>query len=150
MKSTIQIAAAVAFILLQSSCVMVRSHADAELQSVVSETLVTSTDSWNGMPLPAYPEGQPEISIRRITIPAGTKLEMHQHPVINAGVMLSGRLTVITADGKTLHLQAGDPIVEVVNTAHYGINPGKTPAEIIVFYAGTPGTPVTVLEHLNP
>jgi quercetin dioxygenase-like cupin family protein len=66
--------------------------------------------------------------------------------VINAGVLLSGQLTVLTRDGKTLHLTAGDPIVEVVNTLHYGINQGAVPAEIVVFYAGTIGTPITVVE----
>ena len=52
------------------------------------------------------------------------------------------------AEGKTLHLSAGDPpIVEVVNTLYYGINQGSVPAEIIVFYAGTVGTPITVVKE---
>jgi quercetin dioxygenase-like cupin family protein len=66
--------------------------------------------------------------------------------VINAGVLISGQLTVVTKDGKTLHLKAGDPIVEVVNTFHYGINQGKVPAEIVVFYAGIIDTPITVVK----
>ena len=96
--------------------------------------------------MPAYPSGQPEITIRRIRIQAGARLETHRHPVINAGVLISGQLTVITTDGKTWHLNAGDPIVELVNTLHYGINQGQDPAEIIVFYAGTEGAPITVTE----
>jgi quercetin dioxygenase-like cupin family protein len=71
---------------------------------------------------------------------------LHQHPVINAGVLLQGELTVETNEGKTLHLKAGDPIVEVVNTWHYGINEGDEPAEIIVFYAGVQGKPITTKE----
>ena len=63
-----------------------------------------------------------------------------------AGVLLSGELTVITEDDKKLLLKAGDPIVEVVNKRHYGKNTGKGPAEIIVFYAGSPATPITVKE----
>lgn len=66
--------------------------------------------------------------------------------MINAGVLISGQLTVVTKDGKTLHLSAGDPIVEVVKTAHYGMNEGKVPAEIVVFYAGTIDAPITVTE----
>lgn len=66
--------------------------------------------------------------------------------MINAGVLISGELTVVTADGKTLVLKAGDPVVEVVNTLHYGINQGAVPAEIIVFYAGAVDTPITVVE----
>jgi quercetin dioxygenase-like cupin family protein len=112
------------------------SNGIADKRSPVVKELVKSTQSWNGELLPAYPQGQPEITILRISIPAGTQLDTHSHPVINAGVLISGQLTVVTADGKTLHLQAGDPIVEVVNTLHYGINQGKVPAEIIVFYAG--------------
>jgi quercetin dioxygenase-like cupin family protein len=96
--------------------------------------------------LPAYLPGQPQITILRISIPAGARLDIHSHPVINAGVLISGELTVLTKDGKTLHLKAGDSIVEVVNTLHYGINQGDVPAEIIVFYAGTIDIPITVVE----
>jgi hypothetical protein len=54
-------------------------------------------------------------------------------------------LTVVTAKGATLHLVAGDPIIEVVSTLHYGINEGKTEAEIMVFYAGTLDDPTSIL-----
>ena len=93
-----------------------------------------------------YPQGQHKIPILWISIPSGVKLDTHGHPVINAGVLINGQLTVITKDGRTLHLKAGDPIVEVVNTLHYGINEGNVPAEIIVFYAGIVDSPITVIE----
>ena len=67
--------------------------------------------------------------------------------MINAGILTKGDLTVVTADGKTLQLKAGDSIVEVVNTLHYGFNPGTGPAEIVVFYAGEQGQPVTVRDR---
>jgi len=86
------------------------------------------------------------ITILRISIPAGAQLKTHSHPVINAGFLISGELTVMTIDGKELHLKAGDPIVEVVNTLHYGVNQGKVPAEIVVFYAGVVDKPITVTE----
>jgi len=107
-------------------------------------TLAKTSSSWDGTPLPAYPKDMPEVTILRITIPGGTTLPLHKHPVINAGVLLSGELTVITEDDKTLLLKAGDPIVEVVNKWHYGKNTGNDPAEILVFYVGTPDTPITV------
>ncbi len=66
--------------------------------------------------------------------------------MINAGVMLKGQLTEVTEAGKRLHLKAGDSIVEVVNTWHYGKNEGDEPAELIVFYAGVKGTPISVLK----
>ena len=80
----------------------------------------------------------------RIKIPAGAELPRHQHPVINAVVLLSGELTVVAKDKKTLHLIAGDPIVEVVNKAHYGKNEGTKTAEIIVIYAGSVDKRITI------
>lgn len=115
-------------------------------KGVTAEVLAKSTHSWNQGLLPAYPEGQPEVTILRIRIPAQTTLPWHTHPVINAGVLISGSLTVITKSGDTLHLKPGDPIVEVVDTWHYGKNEGDTPADIIVFYAGVKDRPVTVKE----
>lgn len=145
MKRTAGILAALpAVLLLQSGCVTSGVGRQANEASIVVEELVRSTKSWDGACLPAYPQGLPEISIRRIRIPAGARLDTHLHPVINAGVLTRGQLTVVAADGKTLHLSAGDPIVELVNTTHYGMNEGKVPAEIIVFYAGVVGTPITV------
>ncbi len=71
---------------------------------------------------------------------------MHQHPVINTGILTRGQLTVVSRDGKTLELHEGDPIVEVVSTWHYGYNPGNTDAEILVFYAGVVDKPITEYE----
>jgi quercetin dioxygenase-like cupin family protein len=115
-----------------------------DVNKIVVETLAKSSLSWDGGALPADPQGKPEVTILRIKIPAGAKLEMHNHPVINAGVLLAGELTVVTEDNKTLHLKTGDSIVEVVNKAHYGKNEGNQTAEIIVFYAGEVNKPITV------
>jgi len=108
------------------------------------DVLAKTTSSWNGGTLPAYLKGQPEVTILKIIIPPKMTLPLHQHPVINAGVLLKGELTVVTTDNKTIELKAGDPIVEVVNTWHYGKNEGNEPAEIIVFYAGIQNKPITI------
>jgi len=124
---------------------LVSGYAQAGDENAVQvEVLVKSSHTWDGNPLPKYPKGAPEVTILRIQIPPGTQLPMHKHPVINTGVLLSGELTVITQGGKTLHLKAGDPIVEVVDTWHYGKNEGSKPADIIVFYAGETGRLITV------
>jgi len=115
----------------------------AESNAVQVETLAKTGSSWDGSRLPDYSKGSPEVTILRIKIPPGAQLPLHTHPVINAGVLLSGELTVVTEDQKTLHLKAGDPIVEVVGTWHYGKNEGNTMAEILVFYAGVLDTPIT-------
>lgn len=116
-------------------------------QGIAVDVITKSDTSWDGTPLPHYATGQPEITILKITIQPGVSLPMHEHPYINAGVLMTGELTVVRKDnGKTLHLKAGDSITELVNTWHYGINEGKVPAEIIVFYAGVKGKPVTIIE----
>ena len=108
------------------------------------DVLAKTNSSWDGKTLPDYRKGKPEVTILRIIIPPKTQLPPHKHPVINAGVLLKGELTVVTEDNETLHLKAGDPIVEVVNKWHYGKNEGNEPAEIIVFYAGIRETPITI------
>jgi quercetin dioxygenase-like cupin family protein len=115
-----------------------------DVNAVKVDVLAKTGLSWDNQPLPRYEKGKPEITILRIKIPPGETLEMHKHLVINAGVLISGELTVITDDNKVLRLKAGDAIVEVVNKWHYGKNESRETAEIIVFYAGTPNKPITV------
>lgn len=117
-----------------------------EIKNIEVVTLVKTTKSWNGSPLPKYLEGNPEITILKIIIPPKTKLPLHKHPEINAGVVLKGELTVISETNDTLYLKAGQPIVELVNTWHFGRNDGTEPVEIIVFYAGIKGVPITILK----
>ncbi len=115
-----------------------------EVNTVKVEVLAKTSTSWDGRDLPNYANGKPEITILRIKIPPKVQLPLHEHPVINAGVLLKGELTVVTKDNETLHLKAGDSIVEVVDKWHYGKNEGNEPAEIIVFYAGVQDTPITI------
>jgi quercetin dioxygenase-like cupin family protein len=111
------------------------------------ETLLKTTQSWDGSTLPSYAEGQPEVTILRITIAPGTALPEHKHPYMNAGVLLKGKLEVTLENGKTFQLESGDSIAEVVEQWHYGRNNGTGPAEILVVYAGIKGEPVTVLKE---
>lgn len=107
-------------------------------------TLLETTKSWNGATLPEYPDGQPKITVLKVVIPPHTKLDAHEHSVINAAVMLDGELTVITEAKDTLYVKAGDAFEEVVNTWHYGINESNKPAQLIVFYAGVEGGTNTI------
>jgi len=129
----------VLFLALAAGSVQARDTAQIQ-----SEVLIRGGSSWNGAALPGYPQNQPEITILKVIIPPRAALPWHQHPFINAGVLLSGELTVETEDHKTLRLEAGDALIELVNTWHHGINTGDIPAEIIVFYAGAKDLPVTL------
>jgi quercetin dioxygenase-like cupin family protein len=129
----------ICFALLLSSNVLA-----AEIKTAHVDLLAKTSLSWDGSPLPYYSKGTPEITILRIKIPPGVQLSLHKHPIINAGVLLSGELTVVTEDNRTLQLKAGESIVEVVNKWHYGKNESDEAAEIIVFYAGVQDTLITI------
>lgn len=114
------------------------------MESPDVEVLAQTRTSWDGSPLPEYPEGTPEVTVARIRIPSGAALEMHKHPVISAGLLLSGELTLVTENGDTTRLGPGDSATEVVNQWHYGKNEGTTTAELVVFYAGVVDVPNTI------
>ena len=118
----------------------------ADTPAATVEVLVEDTRSWDGSTLPAYPDGQPQVTILRITVQPHSRLPVHLHPGINAGVLLSGRIVVHKQDGTTRTVEAGEALIEVVDTWHYGENPTDEVAEIIVFYAGRVGQDITVTQ----
>ncbi len=92
-------------------------------------------------PLPAYPE----VTILRIHIPPGATLPLHEHPVINAGVLLKGELTVTTQDRPC----NSRPWTPSWRWSTPGISAGTAamrPLEIIVLYAGFPDERITTRE----
>jgi len=135
----------ISFFFLMQGCVN-PSHPQKIKQEIKVETLSKTTSSWNGNTLAPYPKGQPEITILKITIPPYTKIPMHTHPIISGGIILEGELKVTTKDNKVNYLKTGDAIVEVVNTWHYGENLSDKPTQILAFYAGIKGTPLTIKE----
>jgi len=126
------------------SIFLLSSISFADEDNIMVEVLSKSAYSWDKRGLPAYKQGKPEVTILKISIPPGVTLPIHKHPVINAGVLISGELTVITDNGKRLHLKEGEAIIEVVDTWHYGKNEGIKQAVIIVFYAGVENQPISV------
>jgi quercetin dioxygenase-like cupin family protein len=114
----------------------------ASASPVEVKTLVKATSSWDGKLYNAYPAGQPEITVMKISIAPHTALEWHTHPMPSAAYVLSGDLTVEKRDGKKKHFVAGQAIADTVGSVHRGIA-GSEPVVLIVFYAGTLGLPVS-------
>ncbi len=108
------------------------------------EELIKTTTSWNGVSLPDCTDKETEVTMLKISIGPNTKLPMHFHPVINVAYMLSGELTVISKKGEEKVIRKGDPLVELVNQDHYGVNNGDKPVEILVVYIGEQGKELTV------
>ena len=114
---------------------------------VRAEVLVQSDSSWNGDRLPAYPTEEPQITVLKVTIPPHAQLKWHKHPSINAGYLISGAITVVEEGGRTQLVQAGEGLIELVDTWHYGRNDGDVPAEIVVVYVGAKDVPLAILKE---
>jgi quercetin dioxygenase-like cupin family protein len=110
---------------------------------VRSEILLRTGSSWDGEPYKSYPSGRPELSLSKITLAPHTELEWHSHPIPNAAYIVSGELTLERKrDGMKRHFAAGQAVSETVDTFHRGVT-GTEPVVLIVFYAGSPGVPLT-------
>ena len=110
----------------------------------VEQLLQTTTHSWDGTAYTGYVSKQPEITILKISIPPNTTLDWHQHPMINAGYVLSGQITLEKKEtGQRMVFHAGQALAESVNTVHRGFTTDH-PVELVVFYAGTPGLPLSI------
>jgi len=106
------------------------------------ETLSQTSKSWDGTTYKAYPTGQPQLSVLKVTLAPHTTMKWHTHPVPNAAYVLSGEITAETKDGTKKHFVAGEVIPEMVDTVHRGVTADQ-PVVLIVFYAGTPGVPLS-------
>ena len=124
---------------------IVAAHeAPANVATAQRETLLQTTQSWNGKPYTHYPTGQPQLTTLKVTIAPHTSLPWHSHPVPNAVYVLSGTLTLHDrAGGKTLVVHQGQAVGESVDDVHRG-EAGDEPAVLLITYAGTPGVATSV------
>jgi len=113
-------------------------------QQVQSEELIRTSQSWDGVELPDYLQGRPELVAVKYVFPAGKKLGWHHHPVINYGVLVQGELTIIGQDGKEKVVHEGEAVVEMVNTIHHGENRGTKPVILYMFYLSQKDMPLAV------
>jgi quercetin dioxygenase-like cupin family protein len=126
-----------------------QAYAIEETAKVHATTILKTETSWDGKPL-AYPPGQAEITGMLVEIATGGETGWHKHPVPSFGLVLEGELEVQLKSGEIKLLKAGDPIAEVVDTAHNGRNVGTSPVKLVVFYAGAAGSKLSVKVEAKP
>ncbi len=120
------------------SIVSVTAYA-ANALPVKAETLLISSDSWDGTAYERYPAGPPELTVVRLTIAPNTTLPWHTHPMPSVAYVISGELLVEKQGGDAKkRLLAGDVLPEMVRAVHRGVT-GETGVVLIVFYAGAKG-----------
>ncbi len=122
------------------------AHAQEEApeEQVVSTELIRTSQSWDGVELPDYLQGRPELVAVKYVFPAGKKLGWHHHPVMNYGVLVQGELTIIGQNGQEKVVHEGEPVVEMVGTIHHGENRGSKPVILYMFYLSQKGLPLAV------
>ena len=120
---------------------------DAREPQIEVEQILQTTQSWDGTNYQSYPTGQPQLTVLRIKVPPNTALHWHHHPVISVGYVLSGELTLEKkATGERTIVHPGQALAETVQTTHRGFTTNE-PVELVVFYAGQVGLPITINEQ---
>ena len=120
------------------------SQQAAPAKEVTSTELIRTSQSWDGVELPDYFEGRPELVAVKYVFPAGKKLGWHHHPVMNYGILVQGELTIIGQDGKEKVVHEGEAVVEMVNTIHHGENRGTKDVILYMFYLSQKDLPLAV------
>jgi quercetin dioxygenase-like cupin family protein len=111
--------------------------------AIERNVLLQSSRSWDDTPYTHYPYAEPELSVLKLKIPANTQLPWHTHAMPNAAYILSGELTIESKDsGQIRRVKQGEAVAEMVNITHRGVT-GEEPVELIVFYAGSEGIPLS-------
>ena len=140
----ISVGCAMAISLGLHSCKDANASEDVSAPKVESTELIRTSQSWDGVELPDYFQGRPELVAVKYVFPAGQKLGWHHHPVMNYGILVQGELTIIGLDGKEKTVHEGEAVVEMVNTIHHGENRGSKPVILYMFYLSQEGKELAV------
>ena len=112
--------------------------------SAEKEVLLKTTSTWDNAEYKKFKIKKPEVTVLKIIINVGEQLPMHKHDLVNIAYVKKGILTVVTDDNKEITLHEGEVLPELVGKYHYGKNTGKESVELVVFYIGEKGTPLSV------
>ena len=126
------------------NCTEAKAQESDSKPKVVSTELIRTSQSWDGVELPDYFQGRPELVAVKYVFPAGQKLGWHHHVAMNYGVLVQGELTIIGQDGKTKVVHEGEAVVEMVGTIHHGENRGTKDCILYMFYLSQKDLPLAV------
>ena len=112
--------------------------------SAQKDVLLRTTSTWDNAEYKKLKIKKPEVTVLKIVFNIGEELPMHKHDLVNIAYVKKGTLTVITDDNKEITLHEGEVLPELIGKYHYGKNTGNEPVELVVFYIGEKGTPLSV------
>ncbi len=108
------------------------------------KVLLKTDSTWDNVEYKKLKIKKPEVTVLKIIINVSEELPMHKHDLVNIAYVEKGTLTVITDDNKEITLHKGESLPELIGKYHYGKNTGNEPVELVVFYIGEKGTPLSV------
>ena len=82
---------------------------------------------------------KPAIEVMLVEIEPRGQSGRHMHPVPTVVYVIEGTLTVEMDDGSRHKTQAGNAVLEVVNTWHNARNMGRQTLKLLVIYLGEKG-----------
>ena len=112
--------------------------------SAQKDVLLKTTQTWDNAEYKKLKIKKPEVTVLKIIINVNEELPMHKHDLVNVAYVKKGTLTVITDNNKEITLHEGEVLPELIGKYHYGKNTGNIPVELVVFYIGEKGTPLSV------
>jgi len=112
------------------------------VSSIAVKSLLKTEKDCAGQKI-TWPAGTAEASAIFVEIPAGAQTGWHSHPSPCFAYVIEGEVSVECEDGKTRIARAGEAFAEVINLRHNGTNLGKIPCKIVMFVAGSSGTPIS-------
>jgi quercetin dioxygenase-like cupin family protein len=115
--------------------------ADEYSGSVQARLVLKTKNMSNGQPIAYLKSDNPEVTVMTVELPPRAETGWHTHPVPVYAFVISGSLTVEVEGKNASVFQAGDAIIEVVNTRHCGKNTGAVPVKLVVFYSGAENVP---------
>jgi quercetin dioxygenase-like cupin family protein len=109
--------------------------------------IFSATTTANGQPI-KLPQSNAEVVVWMYDIPVGAKLPVHKHPFPRYAYVLQGTLQVTDVENsRTWHYKAGDFIVEIIDTWHYGVTTGSEPVRLLVIDQVDKGQANTILRY---
>ena len=112
--------------------------------SAQKDVLLKTTSTWDNAEYKKLKIKKPEVTVLKIIINVNEELPMHKHDLVNIAYVKKGTLTVITDNNQEITLHEGEVLPELIGKYHYGKNTGNVPVELVVFYIGEKGTPLSV------
>ncbi|MBV9903730.1 MAG: cupin domain-containing protein, partial [Alphaproteobacteria bacterium] len=112
----------------------------ADAPAVTVTPVARTSTTVTGQPIVVPPN--PDVIVTIGTFPPGARIPEHQHPNPHYVYVLEGVLTVMnTETNKSFEAKAGDFVVEMQNTWHYGVNNGTVPVKLLVIDQVPHGAP---------